>query len=64
MLKMIGILAILGALAVGFAMLHGSMEVDATVTDKGKQEISKARNSMADALRDGVDSVSDRVADE
>jgi len=54
MTKTIGVLAIVGALACGYLMFRGSLDVEAEVTKQGKQEISDVRNSLADKIRDKV----------
>lgn len=61
MLKVIGVLAIVGALAIGYFAFRGSVNVNVSITKQGQQELHDARNSLADHIRAGSEAVVENV---
>lgn len=63
MLKAVGVLAIAAALAIGVAIVNGSLDVDVNLTDQGKQELIQARNEAADVIRAGAGAAAEKAAE-
>lgn len=57
MFKFIGVVAVVGGLALGVAVLTGNMnfKTQADLTPQGKQQLQSAREKTADVMRDAAD---------
>jgi len=63
MFKFVGVVAVLGTVALGAAVYTGVLDFSApaTVTPKGEQQVQELRNSAADAIRGVGEAAGDAV---